>query len=105
MLREVKCKYCGKIFTTEDKRKKFCNDECRKAYYDNYRKEHYKEVYARYIEDDPDRSNRYQRERRERKREEQYREVGRKVMALCGKGEQEIAEFLMKTFTGIKKGE
>lgn len=107
MIREVKCKQCGKIFKTEDKRRKFCDDNCRVAYYNAYRKEHQKEVLARYLEDDEDRIKRYQKKRRDKIKKERYKKLARIILKICNDGisEDNLADYLMDTFNGVKKGE
>lgn len=106
-MREVKCKHCGQIFTTDDKRKKFCDENCRTAYYNEYRRAHYKEVYERYIENGTEKINAYQRKRRERFKEERYRRIARCIIKICRKeeAERDLVDYLMNTFNGLKKGE
>lgn len=98
---EVICKQCGKTFETTDKRKRFCDDNCRRLWYNSWRKLHSAKLREQYTRDDKDNLNKLHRELRKRKKHSTYTRIAREIIEI--KDEDMLVEYLMNTFRGVKK--
>ena len=98
---EITCKQCGKVIETDDKRKKFCDDNCRKLWYNNWRKEHLAELRKQYTKTDKEHLNELHRDLRSRKKRSTYTKIARDIMKIDN--EDTLVEYLLKTFTGVNK--
>ena len=98
---EITCKQCGKTFETDDKRKKFCDDNCRTLYYNNWRKKYSAKLRKQYTEIDKAHFNELQKDLRSRKKRSTYTRIAREIIKIDN--EDALVEYLLKTFTGVNK--
>lgn len=98
---EITCKQCGKTIETVDKRKRFCDDNCRTLYYNNWRKEHSAKLREQYTKADKAHFNELQKDLRNRKKRSAYTRIAREIIKIDN--EDTLVEYLLKTFTGVNK--
>lgn len=98
---EVICKQCGKTIETVDKRKRFCNDNCRTLYYNNWRKEYSAKLRKQYTEADKTYLNELHKDLRSRKKRSTYTRIAREIIKIDN--EDALVEYLLNTFTGVNK--
>lgn len=99
----MKCKYCGKEFETDDQRRKFCSAECYKLYYNDYRNNKIKKMYANdpeYAKERSRKTNEINKSRVARIRREAMLYHANQLVMLSHKSDAEelIADYLLQNF-------